>query len=159
MLTALFNTTRRWSILFCYLLCTVWLLGASAWADTRAEMCKQLDNLAQGGAAGEAAIDWESFEFHSPKLQGIDFRKEYNKRNATEKAQLRRDFVKGFSTPFKAASNGGTFAKASNRPGVKILNEKSNSPSIEFPAAAGQKFVVGFVRKKSGLKISKLSVR
>ena len=120
-------------------------------------MATLLDNLATGGAVGEATIDWDTLVVTSPQLKGMDLHAEYVKMASKQQEEFRKGFVNGFSKSFQGAAQGKKFSDAAKVPGAMTFNLKGDAPNIEIPNPGG-KIVVGYTRKKGALKINKLLI-
>lgn len=132
---------------------------SGAWAeDVKQEMIRVMDTICKGGAAAEAAIDWEHLNIVAPSLAGRDLQAVYRSMNQAQKAAFRRGLVSTFSRSFQARARGNSYAAvAAQKPGKFFFNTKGRYPSLTAQGKASN-LTVKFTRVGGKLKIARMEL-
>lgn len=106
--------------------------------------------MAEGDPAVEPMLDWETL-----RMPGGDVASEYNEIPDEEnRAEFRREFIKGFATSFKAA--GGDAGSATN---WREESKDDGGTQVATDSPTGNTLVFTVVRKDGRQKLSELVAR
>lgn len=145
--------------------CALWMcalllpvITVAARADVKTDMCKVVDTLSKGGAAGEAVIDWDNLDIRAPQTKGMDIKAMYKQMPPDQKKQFRAQLVKSFSDSFRKAANGHTMLEAAKAaPKMLQVTGKEPMPGLNMSTPNGVVHL-GFVRKSGKLLLNKMAV-